>query len=321
VVIKIGFFKDLFTSKKSRIKKSKYRLGLSNKQVSSSLIELFEKTVVFDNDFYDSLEELLILSDVSLSSSLSIVDEVKKYVNKIKKPSSNDIKEAIFEVFKQNIKVKSLSPLMENPHIELYVGVNGVGKTTTIAKRAHFFMSQGHSVLIAAGDTFRAGAIEQLGVWAERLGCEFYTNPKTKDPSSVLFDAVKTAKEKAVDVVLCDTAGRLQNKKNLMEELSKMNRVLSRSVEGAPHETYLVIDATTGQNGLSQASIFNEVIDITGLILTKLDGSARGGIGLSISMDLDIPISFVGMGEQLDDLLPFDINEYLYGLFGDVFDE
>ena len=195
---------------------------------------------------------------------------------------------------------------------------NGVGKTTTIAKVANEYVVQGKKVLMVAGDTFRAGAIEQLRIWSKRVNAEFHANEEGSDPSSVMFDAIKTAQETGVDLILCDTAGRLQNKKNLMNELDKINRVIGREIEGAPHETLLVIDATTGQNGLSQAKIFNEVTNITGIVLTKLDGTAKGGIVLAIKEELGIPIKYVGLGEKLDDLEHFDIEEYLFGMFGDV---
>jgi fused signal recognition particle receptor len=204
--------------------------------------------------------------------------------------------------------------------IILFVGVNGTGKTTTIGKMAHKIQNEGKTVMMAAGDTFRAGAINQLKVFGERVGCDVIAKEAGSDPASVIFDAIQAAKAKKVDVLLIDTAGRLQNKKNLMNELGKINRIIKRETNDQVYETYLVIDATTGQNGLSQAKIFSEVADITGVVLTKLDGTAKGGIVLAIRNKLNIPISFVGMGEKISDLEYFDIEDYIYGLFSDFFE-
>jgi fused signal recognition particle receptor len=200
----------------------------------------------------------------------------------------------------------------------LFVGVNGVGKTTSIAKVAHQLQNEGKSVMMVAGDTFRAGAIEQLRIWSERVGTSFFAKPSGSDPSSVMYDAIQKAKQENIDVLLCDTAGRLQNKKNLMNELSKIHRVLSREIANAPHETLLVLDASTGQNGISQAKIFNEVTTLSGIILTKLDGTAKGGIALAVYENTGIPIKMIGLGEGVDDLEYFDIEDYIYGLFSDV---
>ena len=197
----------------------------------------------------------------------------------------------------------------------LFVGVNGVGKTTTIAKIAHRLKNEGKKVLLAAGDTFRAGAVDQLEIWAERVGVDIVIKKGATDPSSVIFDAIKKAKEDKYDVLLCDTAGRLQNKVNLMKELEKMNRVIQREVENGPHETLLVIDATTGQNGLSQAEAFMEVTNISGVILTKLDGTSKGGIVLAIRDKYNLPIKMIGLGEKMEDLEYFDLEDYIGGLF------
>lgn len=202
----------------------------------------------------------------------------------------------------------------EDLTVILMIGVNGAGKTTTIAKLAHMMLNEGKTVMVAAGDTFRAGAIDQLDVWAKRLGIECVKGKEGGDPSSVVFDALKRAKEQKVDVLICDTAGRLQNKVNLMNELEKMNRIIKRVVPQGPQETLLVIDATTGQNGVSQAQEFSKITDITGLVLTKMDGTAKGGIVLSIKDALNIPVKFVGLGEQMDDLQEFDLEQYIYGL-------
>ena len=209
----------------------------------------------------------------------------------------------------------------EGLSVFLFVGVNGVGKTTTIAKVANKLKKEGKSVLIAAADTFRAGATEQLEVWGDRVGCKVITGPDGSDPSSVIYKAIQVAKEEKYDVLICDTAGRLQTKVNLMKELEKMKKVISREVEGAPQDTLLVIDATTGQNGLVQAKAFIEATDVSGVVLTKLDGTAKGGIVLAIRDKYNIPIKFVGLGEKMDDLEYFDIEKYVYGLFADIIDE
>ena len=203
----------------------------------------------------------------------------------------------------------------------LMVGVNGAGKTTTIAKLAHKMIDEGKTVMVAAGDTFRAGAIDQLDVWAQRLGIECVKGKEGGDPSSVVFDALNKAKEKGVDVLICDTAGRLQNKVNLMNELEKMNRIIKRVVPNGPQETLLVIDATTGQNGVSQAQEFSKITDITGIVLTKMDGTAKGGIVLSIKDHLNIPVKFIGLGESMDDLQEFDLEQYIYGLCKNLMEE
>jgi len=202
----------------------------------------------------------------------------------------------------------------------LFVGVNGTGKTTSIGKMAYRIQSEGKSVMLAAGDTFRAGAIEQLKIWGSRVGCEVISKGPGSDPSSVVFDAIRAAKNQNIDVLLIDTAGRLQNKVNLMKELEKVNRTIQRETSGAVYETYLVIDATTGQNGLSQAKIFSEATNVSGIILTKLDGTAKGGIVLAIRNEIGTPISFVGLGEKITDLEYFDVENYIYGLFADFFE-
>src|SRR5690606_2326114 len=199
----------------------------------------------------------------------------------------------------------------------LFVGVNGVGKTTTIGKLAHRLKSEGKSVMLAAGDTFRAGAIEQLQVWGDRVGVEVIAQSEGSDPAALMYDAIHAAKKRGVDILICDTAGRLQNKVNLMNELEKVHRVISREIPNAPHEVLLALDATTGQNALVQAQMFKEVTNVTGIVLTKLDGTAKGGIVLAIRNKLHIPVKFVGLGEKMDDLQPFDAERYVYGLFAE----
>ena len=220
------------------------------------------------------------------------------------------------EIVNANLNLKK-----EGLSVVLFVGVNGVGKTTSIAKIAYQYKKMGKKVLLAAGDTFRAGAVAQLDVWANRVGVDIVVKPDGSDPSAVMFDAVKKAKAEGYDLLLCDTAGRLQNKVNLMNELAKMKRVIQKEIPDAPHETLLVIDATTGQNGMSQAKAFKEATDVSGVILTKLDGTSKGGIVLAIRHELGIPIKYIGLGEGVEDLEVFDIEQYLYGLFADFFEE
>lgn len=203
----------------------------------------------------------------------------------------------------------------------LFVGVNGVGKTTTIGKLAHFYKQQGKKVILAAGDTFRAGAIEQLEVWGNRVGVDVIKQQAGSDPAAVMFDAVQAAKQRGADILLCDTAGRLQNKSNLMEELNKIYRVIQREIPGAPHEVLMVLDATTGQNALSQAKLFGEKSGVTGLVLTKLDGTAKGGIVIAIRQELSLPVKFVGLGEKMEDLQKFDSEQFVHGLFAGLIAE
>lgn len=211
--------------------------------------------------------------------------------------------------------------LTHDLNVILFVGVNGVGKTTTIGKLANRLKNEGKSVMLAAGDTFRAGAIDQLQVWGERSGVPVIRQGEGSDPAAVIYDAVQAAKARKVDVLICDTAGRLQNKVNLMNELEKVKRVIEREIPGAPHEVLLALDATTGQNAMIQAKAFKQATDVSGIVLTKLDGTAKGGIVLAIKNELDLPVKFVGLGEKIDDLQPFDAEQFVYGLFGDVFEE
>ena len=228
--------------------------------------------------------------------------------------------EGVSKQFGSHEVIKSLNLTVPSQCVFGFLGQNGVGKTTSIAKIAHQLKGKGKSVLLAAGDTFRAGAIEQLQVWGDRIGVDVVSLSEGSDPSAVMFDAIKEAKARNVDVLLCDTAGRLQNKVNLMKELEKIKRVIEREVPGAPHDTLLVIDATTGQNGMNQAKAFLEATDVSGIVLTKLDGTAKGGIVLAIRNEIGIPIKFVGLGEKAEDLVHFDIEQYIYGLFADLFE-
>ena len=279
-----------------------------------------------DEDFFEELEEILIQADVGFDTVMELIDELKMEVKRKNIQDPKDVQSAISEklvdIYQGGEKVSSDLNIQTNElTVILFVGVNGVGKTTTIGKLAHKFKSEGKSVLMAAGDTFRAGAIEQLEVWGERVGVEVIKQGAGSDPAAVMFDAVQAAKARKVDVLLCDTAGRLQNKVNLMKELEKVKRVIEREVPGAPHEVLLVLDATTGQNALIQAKTFKEATNVSGIVLTKLDGTAKGGIVIAIRNELNIPVKFVGLGEKMDDLQEFDAEKYVYGLFADMGDK
>ncbi len=322
----MGFF-DFF-KKKDKKKKEKYKLGLhkTREGALSTLKEILEKSDKIDDDLFDRLEEIFIMADIGVDTVIDFIDGLKEEVKNKKITEPKDLQEMIidrmFEIYLNGEIVNANLNMNKNGlTVILFVGVNGVGKTTSIAKIANAYKKEGKKILLAAGDTFRAGAVAQLDVWASRVGVDIITKPDGSDPSSVMFDAVKKAKAENYDILLCDTAGRLQNKVNLMNELAKMKRVIQKECPDAPHETLLVIDATTGQNGMSQAKAFKEVTDVSGVILTKLDGTSKGGIVLAIRHELGIPIKYIGLGEGIDDLEVFDIEQYLYGLFADFFEE
>lgn len=274
-----------------------------------------------DEDFFDDLEDMLIESDVGYDMAMKLSDELREEVKlqnaKSKQDVSNVIIEKMVELYDKAGQDENpdLTMAKEGPTVIMFVGVNGAGKTTTIGKMAALFKKQGKKVLLAAADTFRAGATEQLDVWAKRDGVDIVTGPENGDPAAVVFDAVKRAKDENYDILFVDTAGRLQNKVNLMNELAKMKRILTREIPDAPHEVLLVLDATTGQNALNQAKLFKESTDVTGIVLTKLDGTARGGIVLAIRNELHLPVKYVGLGEKVDDLQKFDAGDFIYGLF------
>lgn len=301
-----------------------YDKGLekTRKEFVSKLSMLGVKYTKVSEDYYEELEELLINADVGVNTVMGFMDRLRDRVKSEHITDTNYLNEVIVdELFIIYVDNESLSDKInmasEGPTVILMVGVNGVGKTTTIAKLAHKYINEGKSVMMIAGDTFRAGAVKQLEEWASRTGATFYGKENT-DPAGVIFDGLVKAKEDNVDIVLIDTAGRLQNKVNLMKELEKVNKVIGKHIENAPHETLLVIDATTGQNGISQAKAFKEITDITGIVLTKLDGTAKGGIVLAIKDEVNIPVKFIGLGEKMTDLKTFDIENYIYGLFKDM---
>ena len=322
----MGFFnkiKNAFGNNKENKKDvEKYEEGLEKTRDSfvKELSILGNKYGKVSEEFFDRLEEILIMADIGVNTVMDFMKRLRKRVKEENITDFEYLKEVIVdELFMIYVSDDILSSKInynkDGMTVILFVGVNGVGKTTTIAKLAKKMKSEGKSVMLIAADTFRAGAVNQLREWAERTDSYFYGNENAKDPSSVIYDGITEAKEKNVDVVLIDTAGRLQNKVNLMNELSKMNKVISSLVPNAPHETLLVIDATTGQNGISQAKNFKEITNITGIVLTKLDGTAKGGIVLAIKENVNIPVKYIGLGEKAEDLLPFDIEKYIYGLF------
>ncbi len=302
-----------------------YEKGLtkSRENFVSKLVNLTNKYKKITDDYFDELEEILIMADIGVNTVMNFIDRLKKRVKHENITDTEYLKEVIVdELFiiyvNDEVIVNKINYSETGPTIILMVGVNGVGKTTTIAKLAHKEKEKGKKVLLVAGDTFRAGATAQLKEWSERLGVDFVGKEEGADPSAVVFDGVTKARDENYDVVFVDTAGRLQNKVNLMKELEKMNRVISNIIENAPHETLLVLDATTGQNGISQAKNFKEITNITGIVLTKLDGTAKGGIVLAIKEEVNIPVKYIGLGETKDDLEIFDIEKYIYGLFKDM---
>ncbi|MED3823120.1 signal recognition particle-docking protein FtsY [Priestia flexa] len=306
----------------------KFKDGLSKTRDSFSerVNDLVSRYRKVDEEFFEELEEILIGADVGVSTVMDLIDELKDEVKRknIQDPQEVQavISEKLIDIYESGEEqLAGLNMQQDSLTVVLFVGVNGVGKTTTIGKIAHKFKSEGKNVLMAAGDTFRAGAIEQLEVWGERVGVDVIKQSAGSDPAAVMYDAIQSAKARKADILLCDTAGRLQNKVNLMKELEKVKRVIEREVPGAPHEVLLVLDATTGQNALSQAKIFSEATNVTGIVLTKLDGTAKGGIVLAIRNELNLPVKFVGLGEKMDDLQPFDTEQYIYGLFANVVED
>ena len=313
--------KKVFSNKEEA---EKYDKGLekTRKEFISQLSNLSKKYKNIDDDYFEELEDILIMADIGINTVMTFVDKLKNRVKTEKITDSNYLKQIIidelFIMYVSNDIIDSkIHYNQEGPTVILFVGVNGVGKTTTIGKLATKMTKQNKKVMLVAGDTFRAGAIEQIKEWGDRSGATVITS-SSKDPSSVIYDALEKAQEEEYDVVLVDTAGRLQNKDNLMRELEKINRVTKKIIPSAPHETLLVIDATTGQNGISQAKSFKEITDITGVVLTKLDGTAKGGIVLAIKEEVNLPVKYVGLGEGSDDLETFDIEKYIYGLFKDL---
>ncbi|MBL0846908.1 MULTISPECIES: signal recognition particle-docking protein FtsY [Mammaliicoccus] len=306
---------------------AKFKQGLekSRENFQNKLNDLLAVYRKVDEDFFEALEEMLIQADVGFNTVMELVDELRMEAKRQNITETSELREVIVEKIvdiyvQDDEEIDRMNIEDDRLNVILMVGVNGVGKTTTIGKLAHRYKQEGKKVVLAAGDTFRAGAIEQLKVWGERVGVEVISQKEGSDPAAVMYDAVNAAKNRGADILICDTAGRLQNKANLMNELQKVRKVIDRNIPGAPHEVLLALDATTGQNALSQAKSFKEVTQVTGIVLTKLDGTAKGGIVLAIRNELQIPVKYVGLGEKLDDLQPFDAESYVYGLFADMID-
>ena len=328
----MGFFskiKEKFKTNNSvyenEKEKESYDKGLekTRKEFSSKLTKLNKKYQKVNQEYFEELEEILIMADIGVNTVMNFMDRLVDRARKEKIEDPEVLKELIVdELFiiyvNDEILVNKINYNEEGPTVVLFVGVNGVGKTTSIAKIAKKEKDKGKKVLLVAGDTFRAGAIEQLQDWSQKLDIDITFGKEGEDPSSVIYKGVERAKNENYDIVLVDTAGRLQNKVNLMKELGKINRVINNLIEGAPHETLLVLDASTGQNGISQAKSFKEITNITGIILTKLDGTAKGGIVLAIKEEVNLPVKFIGLGEKEDDMQVFDIEKYIYGLFKEM---
>ena len=295
---------------------SKIKAGLAKtrSQLADNISSVIKSFTKIDEDLFEELEEILVLSDIGCVTAQQICDELRARVKKdgIKEP--DEIRRLLKNVIAEMIAGDSSLLLNTKPSVILVIGVNGVGKTTTIGKLAARLKAEGKNVVLGAADTFRAAAIEQLEVWGQRAGVHIVKGVEGSDPAAVVFDTIASAKAKGADVIICDTAGRLHNKKNLMDELAKINRIIDRELEGADKETLLVLDATTGQNAVSQAREFKNVADISGIVLTKLDGTARGGVVLAIKNELQIPVKFVGVGEGIDDLMPFSAEEFSSGI-------
>ncbi|MFA5560559.1 MAG: signal recognition particle-docking protein FtsY [Acholeplasmataceae bacterium] len=318
----MGLFQKLF---KRKPKADRYQLGLhKTKENLGSLKEILNQSKEINDDLFDAIEDLFIQADIGIDTVIHFINELRKDVNAKHIMDPNDLSEMIvdkmFEIYLQGeIVDQALDYEDGKTNVYLFVGVNGVGKTTTIGKMAYQYQNEGKKVMLVAGDTFRAGAIEQLKEWGKRSNTFVYAKEAGSDPSSVFYEALTLAEKEKYDIVLCDTAGRLQTKVNLMQELAKMKRVIDKVLPGALKETLLIIDATTGQNGMIQAQVFKEATDVSGIILTKLDGTAKGGIVLAIRHLYHLPIKMIGLGEKLDDLVPFDIEAYIYGLFSEFF--
>ncbi len=281
----------------------------------SKIDDILKHFVRIDEDFFDELEEILITADIGVNTAEYILDELRERVRDSRSTDAENVKRLLIEILLETVGEADGLHLTTKPSVIFVIGVNGVGKTTSIGKISAELKRQGKKVIVAAADTFRAAAADQLAVWCERAGVDIVRQAQGADPASVVFDAIQATKARAGDVLIVDTAGRLHNKKNLMDELAKMNRVITRELPEADVETLLVLDAATGQNGISQAKEFKSTANITGMILTKLDGTAKGGIVLSIKRELGFPVKFIGVGEQIDDMKPFDPEEYVKALF------
>lgn len=318
----MGFFDTLKQAITGKKDESKYLSGFAktNNALGKKLKFITENNTKNKEDFVEQLLITLIEADIGYKTANEICDRFFNETQDYLYLRQEDVMDILLETFNDIYKEKEESPIVFNengPTVIFLVGVNGSGKTSTCAKLAKMYKDEGKKVCLAAADTFRAGAIEQLKIWADRIGVDIVAGKEEEDPSSVLVNACRYAKENNIDILLCDTAGRLQTKVNLMAELAKMRRVVGKEIEGAPHNVWLVIDANTGQNGMSQATLFNEVTDLNGIILTKLDGTSKGGIIIAIKNVLGVPVRFITLGETVDDIKPFDFDMYLYSIIGD----
>lgn len=320
--------KNKFTQTETEEVSTKYKTGMekTRNSFSSKINNLIARYRKVDEDFFEELEEILITADVGVMTVMDLIDILKTEVKRRNIKDTEEVRDVISEKLVElyydgeDEDIADLNIQANDLTVILVVGVNGVGKTTSIGKLANSLKQQGKKVVLAAGDTFRAGAIEQLEVWGERAGVDVIKQKEGSDPAAVIFDGIKAAKSRHADVLICDTAGRLQNKVNLMSELAKVNRIIEREIPSAPHEVLLVLDATTGQNALNQAKVFSEATQVSGIVLTKLDGTAKGGIVLAIRNELKIPVKYVGLGEQINDLQEFKADAFVYGLFADMLD-
>ncbi|MEN1966904.1 signal recognition particle-docking protein FtsY [Lentibacillus sp. N15] len=322
-------FKKKFRQEDTQEVSTKYKEGMKKTRSSFSgkINDLIARYRKVDEDFFEELEEVLISADVGVMTVMDLIDELKMEVKRQNMKDTKEVKTVISEKLVEiyygddEDEIEELNLKEGELSVILVVGVNGVGKTTSIGKLAHQLKQKGKKVVLAAGDTFRAGAIEQLEEWGKRSEVDVIKQNAGSDPAAVIFDGIRAAKSREADVLICDTAGRLQNKVNLMNELAKVKRVIEKEVPGAPHEVLLVLDATTGQNAMSQAKIFAEATNVSGIVLTKLDGTAKGGIVLAIRNELHIPVKFVGLGEQVNDLQAFNATAFVYGLFADLLED
>ena len=299
----------------SFFEKLKAGLAKTKAAVMGQINNLFKSFVRIDEDMLEELEELLICSDIGASTTEYILDELRERIKEKRLTDPEDAKKELKEILLSLVGENEPLKLSTKPSVILVIGVNGVGKTTSIGKMSNELKSQGKKVVVAAADTFRAAAIEQLAVWCERAGVDLIKQTGGSDPAAVVFDAANAAKSRGADVLIIDTAGRLHNKKNLMDELAKIDRVIARELGGCDRETLLVLDSTTGQNAVNQAKEFKNAADITGLVLTKLDGTAKGGIVFSVKRELNIPVKFIGVGEGIDDMKPFEAHDFVDALF------
>lgn len=324
----MSFFRKLkeSISSKTEAVTTMFKDGLT--KTRDAFVEAVEDLIIrrkkIDEEFYEELEEILIGADVGVNTVMKLMDELRAEVKKRKIEDASDLRPVLSEKLIGLLDIEVDQTLQMAPSgltVFLFVGVNGVGKTTTIGKLAHRYKSEGKKVLMAAGDTFRAGAIEQLEVWGQRVGVDVIKHQSGSDPAAVVFDAIQAAKTRQADILLCDTAGRMQNKTNLMEELNKIFRVIRREVPDGPHEVLLVLDSTTGQNALQQAKLFGDKSGVTGLVLTKLDSTAKGGIVIAIRQEMNIPVKLVGLGEKMGDLQDFDSAQFVHALFAGLVTE